>query len=111
MCVSSPVEWPILPCLDEEPVDHGGPVAGADDGDIVAVGGGEVRRHLGDQRQKEGHVVGLALLVIDVPAPLVAVGRHNNNGAAEVAQATHIALPAVSWGWRRLTQVKWNINC
>ena len=91
------MEWPVRPCLYEQPVDHGGPVAGADEGDIVAVGGGEVRRHLGDQRQEEGHVVGLARLVVDVPAPLIATGRHDHHSVAEVAQAAHVALAPVSW--------------
>jgi len=65
--------------LQEQPIDHGRPVARSQDGHVVPVHHGVLCHHLVDQVDDEGDVVGLALLVEHVPAPLVAVGRHHDH--------------------------------
>ena len=106
-----PVEGPVPAGDDEQPVDHGGAIAGADDGDVLGIGRRVVRGHQGDQLQQEGHVVRLALFIVDVPAgivdtighqmclpALIATGRHNHHRVSEVAQATHVALATAACG-------------
>ena len=38
----------------------------------------------------------LALLVVDVPAPLIAAGSHNNSSIRQVAQSPNVALAPVA---------------
>ena len=77
--VTSPVERTIPIGLQKQPIDHGRPVARSQDGHVVPVHHGVLCHHLVDQVDDEGDVVGLALLVEHVPAPLVAVGRHHDH--------------------------------
>ena len=39
----------------------------------------------------------LALLVVDVPAPLIAAGSHNNSSIRQVAQSSKVALTSIAW--------------
>ena len=50
-----------------------------------------------DQLQDEADVVRLAPLVVHVPAPLVAAGRHKHRTVGQVAQPPQATLASVAW--------------
>merc|ERR1712038_1676790 len=91
-----PVERPVNTSGDEKPVDDGGAIAGPDQVDVVRISSRVVLRHPRDQLQDEADVVSLALLVVDVPAPLIAAGSHNHSSIHQVAQPSKVALTSIA---------------
>jgi hypothetical protein len=73
------VEGPVQPGGDQQPVDHGGSVAGPDNCDVIRIGRRVLGCHSGDQLEEEGNIIRLALLIVDVPAPLVPVGGRDDH--------------------------------
>ena len=70
----TPAERTIPVGFQEQPVDHSCPVARPHDGHLAPVHHWVLLHNLRDQVKDERDVVSLALLVVHVPAPLVAVG-------------------------------------
>ena len=92
----SPLEWAVPVRLQEQPVDHGRPIAGPHDGHVAPVHHWVLVHNLLDQVKDEGDVVSLALLVVHVPAPLVTIGCHHHSIVPQEIQPPDTRLPTVA---------------
>ena len=91
-----PVERTISAGLQEQSVDHGRPVARPHDRHVVPVHHWVLLPDLVDQVKDERDVVGLALLVVHIPAPLVAIGHDHYNTVPQETQPPDIPLATVA---------------
>ena len=92
-----PVERSVNASFDEHPVGDGRAIAGSQKSDIIGVGGRVLLHHLLDELKEEGDIISLALLSIDVPAPLISTGGSDDDIVAEVAEPADVTLATISW--------------
>ena len=96
--------------LQEQPVDHSRPVARPHDGHVILVHHWVLLHNLLDQVQDERDIVRLALLIIHIPAPLVAIGCHHYDAVSQETESSDIALTTVAVevdNQRKLFPISW----
>ena len=91
------MERSVNSCLNEHPVGDGSAIACSQKSDIIGVGGRVLLHHLLDELQEEGNIIRLALLSIDVPAPLVTIRGSDDDIVAKVTEPAGVTRTTVAW--------------
>jgi hypothetical protein len=82
---SLPSERSVCPSPNDEAICKGSTIASPYDVDIVHICSRNLCPNLGNQVNNEADIVRLALLSVDVPAPLIAISRNNDTVISQPA--------------------------
>ena len=91
------LEWSVSSSSDEQLVGESCSIAGASNVYIVHISSWYLLTNLSNQIQYELNIISFAFLIVDIPAPLIAIRSYNDAGISkEVTKGCCVTLPTIT---------------